>query len=141
MSFWQSKTKITPADKMFSRIVRQLAGWHCEYRFQCTGRENFEDHPGGLTCSHFHKRAKRSVRYDLRNCNAACRPCHGWVEDTAKGQSRLRSWKEEQLGEKVYRELMLCANLPRQQQMDDKLETLYVRGLRAQLVREGKLIR
>ena len=141
MSHWQSKAKITTADREFSLIVRELAGWKCQYRFKCRGAMNYKEtgYEGSLTCSHFEKRAKRSVRFDLENCDAACRTCHGWVEDTAEGQAALKVWKMEQLDGIRYTNLILRANLPRQQKMDKKMETLYVRELRKQLVAEGKL--
>lgn len=31
---------------------------------------------GGLTCSHFVKRGKKLLRYDLQNCNCMCASCN-----------------------------------------------------------------
>jgi hypothetical protein len=141
MSHWQHLAKITPADREMSLVVRELAGWKCQYRFKCSGNINFKEtgNTGGLTNSHFHKRSQRTVRYDERNCDAACRPCHAYVEDTAEGQRALKAWKRKQLGGKVYRDLEICANVTRNFKADDKMELLFVRGLRKQLILEGKL--
>ena len=132
MSFWQSKTKILRPDLLFSQFIRKRANWHCELKFKCNGVEDFRDNKGGLTCSHFEKRSKRTVRYDPENCDAACRPCHRYVEDTQEGIQAYKDWKKKKLGDVGYRNLIIRANQT-QPPMDKKMELLYVKELIKQL--------
>lgn len=103
MSFWQSKTKIRTADKYFSEFIRRRDG-RCVYATpRCKNWETWKD----LTCSHFVKRRYESLRYDPDNCDAACRSCHQWVEDTPEGQEWLEAFKRKQLGETRFTRLLL----------------------------------
>ena len=136
MSFWQSKAAITPADRDFSLIVRELHGWRCE-------RCGKLCRVGGtwyakLDCSHYIGRAKRSTRYDTENARSLCNSCHqrmGGYKREENGEYDL--WMKELLGEKGYRNLVLRANLP--YHGDKALEVIYVRQLRKQLTLEGTL--
>ena len=62
MSHWQSLAKVSPADREFSLIVRELHGWRCEKCGKLC-RVNGE-WVGKLECSHYIGRAKRSVRFE-----------------------------------------------------------------------------
>lgn len=123
MSHWQSKTKIRLADKYFSEYIRRR-DQRCVYATErCKNWQSWKD----LTCSHFIKRRYESVRYDPQNCDAACRSCHGWVEDTAEGQQWLEAFKREQLGENGLNLLLF-----RKQQTvkrDDTAMALYAKSL------------
>lgn len=123
MSFWQSKTKIRPADKYFSQYIRRRDG-RCIYQSTyCKNWNTWKD----LTCSHFIKRGYESVRYDPDNCDAACRSCHRWVEDTVEGKTWLEAFKREQLGERKFTGLLI-----RKQQTskrDDAIALLYAKQL------------
>lgn len=123
MSFWQSKTTIRPADKVFSEYIRRRDN-HCVYATpRCKNWTTWRD----LTCSHFIKRRYNSVRYDPDNCDAACRSCHRWVEDTYEGAAWLEQFKRTQLGERRYAGLFL-----RKQQTvkrDDTIALAYAKQL------------
>lgn len=85
-----------------------------------------------LTCSHFIKRRYESVRYDPDNADAACRSCHGWVEETVEGAQWVDRFKREQLGEARYNALML-----RKQQTgkrDDALQALITKKMLNELL-------
>lgn len=64
-------TKIDQADRLFSRLVRERAGWRCE---ACD--EQFEEGDGGLQCSHFYSRRHQATRYHPLNAAAHCVACH-----------------------------------------------------------------
>lgn len=59
------------ADKLFSDLVRTIAGWSCE---RC--HVHYEPPTMALHCSHFHGRARKSVRWDKENASALCYGCH-----------------------------------------------------------------
>lgn len=63
------KLKMTPADKLFSRCVRERANWACE---RCGNTPD----PQGLHCSHYIGRGNWSVRFDPDNAFAHCYGCH-----------------------------------------------------------------
>jgi hypothetical protein len=80
-----------------------------------------------LTCSHFYKRRHESVRFDPDNCDAACRSCHQWIEDTAEGAKWLEGFKLQQLGEQRFNLLLL-----HKQQIgkrDEALAAMYAKAL------------
>lgn len=132
MTFWKVKTKIRNSDRLFSKYIRLRDGG-CAYKFKCNGNCKFED----LTCSHFIKRRKESVRFDPLNCDAACKKCHYFVEvgengddegnGYVSGQKFLAEWKKKQLGEVEYKKLLIRANTIKKR--DDYLDTIYVKEL------------
>lgn len=139
MSFWQAKTKLRPTDVRFSNYIRERDNWHCQYRFKCSGLIDFRANKGGLTTSHFHKRRKESVRFDPENSDAACRPCHRFVEDTPEGQQALKAWKLNQLGEQRYKLLEVRAQTPGHR--DDFLTSLYIKQLNKDLNEKRTAVR
>ena len=104
MSFWQAKTKINSLDKLFSEYVRRRDG-ECQYRVKCYGKQEWKT----LHNSHYFGRAKKSVRYNPENCDAACPACHMFVHENPKW---LDEWKEKQLGTQRFALLTLRANTP-----------------------------
>ena len=95
---------------------------------------------GKLECSHYIGRVKRSVRFDVENARSLCSSCHqrmGGYKPSEDGEYDV--WMKSLLGSTGYRNLILRANLPRQQKIDKKMEALYVRELRKQLIADGKL--
>jgi len=66
--------KRTKADKLFSQFIRERAEWVCE---RC--HVDCVDNHGYLDCSHFHSRAKKSVRFDPDNAAALCKKCHDYI--------------------------------------------------------------
>ncbi len=82
--------KIREADRLFSRCVRERAGWQCE---KC-GTQH-EEGSRGLECSHFHGRGKWSPRFDPDNCFSICTACHfrlvgNPVEHVCKGDGFMQ---------------------------------------------------
>ena len=87
--------KINPADKWFSKCVREAADWKCE----CCGKQ-YEEGTSGLHCSHYFGRKNYSVRFcggggneGVTNAFSHCFGCHQklgsnpydftkWVTDT-----------------------------------------------------------
>lgn len=133
MSFWQAKTKLRRSDILFSQYIRRRDGWKCTYRVKClaAGNINYEDNKGALTNSHYQKRRHESTRFDPLNCDAACRACHQWVEDTAEGKEWLKQWKTNQLGEREHTLLLVRAQT--YQEKDEKMAILYCRQLLKEL--------
>lgn len=121
------KVKIRPADKEFSNYIRERDGWKCRYGFRCSRNEDFSANKGGLDCSHFQKRRKETVRFDPENCDAACKACHHFVENDKMGESRLGSFKLEQLGTKRYNALLVRTNQTGKK--DDVMARLQIKAL------------
>ncbi len=79
-------------DKAFSEVIRKRAvnrRGGCE---RCGGQKQWQQ----LQCSHFHGRAKWSVRFDSDNCAGLCSGCHMYL--TAHPLEHIR-WFKGQLGE------------------------------------------
>lgn len=127
MPFSFGKVKIRANDRVFSTYIRTRDGWRCQYRFKCLGAEDFSQNKAGLHCSHFQKRRKESVRFDLDNCDATCAKCHYFVENDPNGQKTLENWKEKQLGTKKYKALLIRSNTSGKR--DDKLTKIYLKEL------------
>jgi predicted restriction endonuclease len=89
------KIKLTSLDKDFSKIVRRLAGFKCEYCGKTV-------HPQGLHCSHFIGRRYRNTRWDVRNCASLCMGCHNHMHDFA---SDHRAFFVQRLGSDGVEEL------------------------------------
>lgn len=116
------KTTIRPADKLFSQIIRKRDKMLCQYNFKCyRGTE-------GNQTSHFQKRRKESVRFDLENGDWSCAKCHYFIENDPIGQKTLEDWKLKQLGEKAYKNLLVRANSYHKK--DDVMTILYLKSLR-----------
>lgn len=115
------KTTIRPADKLFSQIIRKRDKMLCQYNFRC-----FRGTEGSQT-SHFQKRRKESVRFDLENADWCCAKCHYYVENDPAGQKTLEAWKRIQLGEKSYKMLLVRANSYGKK--DDKMTMIILKQL------------
>ena len=124
MSFWQAKTKIRRVDSLFSQYIRTRDHWKCQYKFKCTGYEDFTPYPQGLHCSHWQKRRHEGTRFDPRNCDAACIKCHMYAEEHPVV---LDAWKLKQLGEEVYKQVEIASITYHRR--DDTMNTLIVRAL------------
>ena len=55
------------ADKWFSDVVRQKAGYQCEH----CGKQD-----GRMECAHIYGRAAKSVRWSIDNAMCLCHYCH-----------------------------------------------------------------
>ncbi len=66
------RIKRDTADKLFSDLVRERAGWCCEscQRYYPPGRRQ------GLHCSHIFSRRHNSTRWHPQNAIAECFACH-----------------------------------------------------------------
>lgn len=126
MPLFNYKTKRDRADVLFSNYIRERDNWHCVYRKMCTGNIDFRENKAGLHCSHLFGRAKRTVRFDVDNCDSACFKCHAYYEDH---KPELEEWKKERIGEKRFNQLLLRANFTGGQKMDKKYELMYVKEL------------
>ena len=82
------------ADRIFSRWIRDRDK-RC---MRCGKTEN-------LQCSHFWSRRHSSVRYDPKNCVAACAGCHLYHWEVEK-QGHYRDFMIQWLGQEEYDALM-----------------------------------
>lgn len=76
-----------------------------------------------LTCSHFWNRNRKSTRWDLDNCDAACFPCHMFHLEKQK-MGWYRDFKLKQLGTDKYELLEVRANTTTKYDVID-LEIMY----------------
>ena len=65
--------KIKPADRDFSRCVREAHDWICA---RCGSQH--ERGSAGLHNSHIFSRRYRTIRWAQENTQALCFPCHQW---------------------------------------------------------------
>lgn len=107
------------ADRLFSQYIRTRADWRCE---RCGTQ--YESPTIGLQCSHFHGRAKKSVRWDVDNAFALCTGCHTYL---GSNPNEHREFARKRLGERKFDLLTLRANTP--QKVDQKLIVLALRAL------------
>jgi hypothetical protein len=96
--------KTTPADKYFSRCVRERAEWTCE---RC-GKE-YPPPAMGLDCAHYETRDNWAVRFDPINAFSLCRGCHGYFD-------RERRFEFEDLYLKVFNQTILDALIEKSRQ-------------------------
>lgn len=64
--------KRTKYDDIFSKCIRERAGWACE----CCGKYYPEGQRQGLHASHFYSRRYKGLRYHPDNACAHCYSCH-----------------------------------------------------------------
>lgn len=93
--------KIRESDRLFSRCIRERAGWKCE---RCGAQH--QEGSQGLHCSHFHGRGKWGTRFDPDNCEAICYGCHSYlgsnpIEHTKRQREKLGETLFEILAEKA----------------------------------------
>lgn len=65
--------RISKQDRIFSKLIRERAGWTCE---RCGTQ--YEAHSAGLHCSHIFSRRALSTRWLPTNAVAHCFGCHLW---------------------------------------------------------------
>ena len=111
------KVRIDALDQLFSKFIR-LRDKYCQ---RCGGFHS-------LQCSHFHGRAKKSVRYDEDNACALCFGCHLYFG--AHPLEHVEFFKAR-LGERAFDLLTLRANMPGKPDRD--LITLYLKDQLAKL--------
>ena len=110
--------KINPLDKLTSEVVRLRAVQRVGGCERCLTGHTWKQ----LQCSHFHGRAKRSVRYDLDNCIGICGGCHRYL--TAHPIEHVEFFKEH-LGEEAFDMLHKRSQILRPRP-DENAITLYL---------------
>ena len=86
--------KLKEADRLFSKCIRERAGWKCE---RCGSQH--QEGTQGLHCSHFHGRGKWGVRFDPDNCESICYGCHQYLgSHPIEHEKRIR----EKLGDTLF---------------------------------------
>lgn len=123
------RIKVDKLDTKFSLLIRERARWRCEY----CGRYFPEGERGGLSCSHFIGRRKRSVRYDPDNAAAMCYACHMKCEENPLD---FATWVRLRLGDERYDDLRQRASYPLKLTKVDR-EALYTH-LKEQLKKQEK---
>ncbi|UCF38982.1 MAG: recombination protein NinG [Acidobacteriota bacterium] len=98
----ESRMKVKKLDRDFSELVRALARWACA---RC-GRDLTWDRQR-LHSSHHFVRGRKSVRFDLVNCDALCADCH---DEFHRSPAAYRDWMIDRLGEDGYETLTRRAN-------------------------------
>jgi len=109
------KIRIDALDRLFSKYVRLRAKGVCE---RCGSNKGVK----GLQCSHYHGRAKKSVRWDEDNAAALCYGCHRYF--TAHPYEHTE-WFKTRLGEYVFNMLSIRARTP--QKVDKEMIKLYLK--------------
>lgn len=94
--------KRSPLDILFSKYIRTRDKWTCQRCFK-----EYKPPTKALDCSHYHGRAKKSVRFDEMNCCTQCRGCHSWL--TAHPEEH-RNFVIKRIGQKQFDLLMIRAN-------------------------------
>ena len=78
--------KITPADKWFSRCVRERADWTCE---RCGTQ--YQPPTRALHCSHYEGRGNWGTRFEPLNALSLCYGCHQLLGSSRKAHDRLHA--------------------------------------------------
>lgn len=109
--------KRSKEDILFSKLVRERAGWTCErcLKYYPEGKRQ------GLHCSHIWGRARHSVRWEPLNALALCYGCHQHVTSHPEVHKILA---RDVLGEEKYEHLLKLANTTRKWARGEK-EDLY----------------
>jgi hypothetical protein len=126
------KLKISKADKLFSKCVRERAAWCCERCYlDCISDKGY------LDCSHFHSRAKKSVRFDLDNAAALCKACHHYFTDPLHKHDHEMFFLKR-LGLNRLNMLEIRANTP--QNVDEKMMEIYLKAKLIEFEKEHESI-
>lgn len=97
------KIRISSLDRKFSHWIRWIrAKGRCE---RCLKQYQYPSM--ALHCSHFHGRAKKSVRFDPENCQALCYGCHQFLGSRPVEHYEFMLKK---LGQKRFDMLAVAAN-------------------------------
>jgi len=116
--------KLSKLDIVFSKLVRERAGWRCE---KC-GTYYPEGKRMGLHCSHLWSRSKRSTRWHPLNAFAHCFSCH---QRLGGNPVDFHEWALAQLGDRAFTDLRQLANQTVKRSKPE-LEDLY-REMKVQL--------
>ena len=98
-----SRIKIDETDRLFSLYIRSRDGWTCQ---RCETK--YTPPTGALHCSHYHGRAKKTVRWSPENCTALCYGCHRYLG----GHPEIhREFMMRRLGRRRFDALMVVAGV------------------------------
>jgi len=97
-------TKIYPADRAFSYLIRTRDKWRCQY--PGCGKE-YPPPTGALHASHFFSRGKWGTRFDPQNAVAACYGHHSYWDHA--GKADYEAFKVQQLGQRGFDALTVRA--------------------------------
>ena len=93
-------------DIIFSQYIRLRDNYTCQ---RCGSKH--KPNSGGLHCSHYFGRARKSVRWDERNCDSLCYGCHMiWGSKDKEG---YREFMIQKLTQKGFDQLTKDANTTR----------------------------
>ncbi len=113
--------KISPLDKIYSEVIRKRALQRVGGCERCLSQKTSWKE---LQCSHFHGRAKRSVRYDTDNAIGICAGCHLYL--TAHPLEHVEFFRKH-LGEEAFDMLHKRSQILRPRP-DQELITLYLQA-------------
>ena len=100
------KIRIDPLDTLFSQYIRLRAIQRVHGCERClTWKADYKE----LQCSHYHKRRKKSVRWDEQNCNGFCFGCHQYFEEN---RDEYIAWLQQHLGEREFDMLLGRMRVP-----------------------------
>lgn len=85
------KIKRTKHDDVFSKLVRERAGWTCE----ACDKYHPEGQRQSLHCSHIFSRRHKATRWHPDNAVAHCFSCH---QRLGENPVEFTQWAEEKLG-------------------------------------------
>jgi len=111
--------KVTKLDRLFSKLVRALAGWKCE---RC--HKQFPPNSRTLHNSHYFGRRAVSTRWSLLNCSSICFSCHQYF---GSNPHDYYEWQLDKLGPERYGELVRQFNATQKktkQFMEDRMEAI-----------------
>lgn len=120
-----SAVKITKMDKVFSKLVRERALYHCEV---CETYFPEGMARAGLHASHFYGRRKYATRWHPQNVTSQCRGCHQKFTENPRQHTR---WFIDKFGSEIADEIEVLSNQIMRWREKDKA-TLYD-SLRAEL--------
>ena len=127
------KIRIDPLDQLFSKYIRlramaEVGG--CERCLQ--SKIDYK----GLQCSHYHKRRKKSVRWDEDNCNGFCFGCHQYFEEN---QDEYTAWIKQHLGEREF-DMLLGRMRVSARYIDKEAIRLYYKAKIEEILKESNKV-
>lgn len=118
------RISIDKADKEFSLYIRKRDKWRC---LKCN--TNYEENPGGLSCSHYWSRRHEGTRFEPDNCISLCYGCHTQMEGDKQGDYKYLM--EKIVGKERMKTLEIQANTYCKK--DRKMKYLIFKKLNEQL--------
>ncbi len=94
--------KITPADRWFSKCIREASDWTCVVCLK-----KYPENSQALHCSHYFSRRHNSIRHDPENAVSMCFGCHSRL---GGDPDDFRSWMVFHSGEDLVTNLRAKRN-------------------------------